>query len=118
MLKAIGNAEEAQSSLQLSVVLCPLLVDLLKSLDFLLGFGDFLSVLGCSLAYSGGKPIGCGVDGGIEHRVEGEDCLSQRWRDRRVAVSGKVDEAGDGPMFAVRVLLVISDNGEWEGGSC
>ena len=117
-LKAIGNTEEAQSSLQLSVVLCLLLVDSLELLDFLLGFGDFLSILGRSLTYSGGKPIGCGVDGGIEHRVEGEDCLSQRQRDRQVAVSGEVDEAGDGPMFAVRVLLVISDNGEWEGGSC
>jgi hypothetical protein len=118
MLKAIGNTEEAQLSSQLSVVLCPLLVDLLKSLDFLLGFSDLLSVLGHSLAYSGCKPIGCGADGGIERRVEGEDCLSQCWRDRRVAVSGEVDEAGDGPVVAVRVLFVVSDNGEWEGGSC
>jgi hypothetical protein len=68
--------------------------------------------------YSGGKPIGCGTDGGIECRVEGEDCLSQRQRDCRVAVPGEVDEAGDGPMVTVRVLLVVSDNGEWEGGSC
>jgi hypothetical protein len=118
MLKAIGNAEEAQSSSQLLVVLCPLLVDPLKLLDFLLGFGNFLSVLGRSLVHSGGKPIGCGADGGIERRIEGEDCLSQCWRDRQVAVPGKVDEAGDGPVVAVRVLLVVSDNGEWEGGSC
>jgi hypothetical protein len=118
MLKAIGNAEEAQSSSQLSVVLCPLLVDSLKLLDFLLRFGDFLSVLGCSLTYSGCKPIGYGADGGIECRVEGEDCLSQRWRDRRVAVLGKVNEAGDGPVVTVRVLLVVSDNCELEGGSC
>jgi hypothetical protein len=76
MLKAIGNAEEAQSSSQLSVVLCPLLVDSFKSLDFLLGFSDLLSVLGHSFAHSGGKPIGCGTDGGIECRIEGEDCLS------------------------------------------
>jgi len=76
-----------------------------------------LSVLGHSLAYSGGKPIGCGADGGIERRVEGEDCLSRRRRDRRVVVPGEVDEAGDGSMVAVRVLLVVSDNGEWEGGS-
>jgi len=76
MLKAIGNAEEAQSSSQLLVVLCPLLVDLLESLDFLLGFGDLLSILGRSLAYSGCKPIGCGMDGGIERRIKGEDCLS------------------------------------------
>jgi hypothetical protein len=117
-LKAIGNAEEAQSSSQLSVVLCLLLVDSLESLDFLLGLSDLLSILGHSLARSGGKPIGCGVDGGIEHRVEGEDCLSRCQRDCRVAVPGKVDEAGDGPVVAVRVLLVVSNNGEWEGGSC
>jgi len=117
-LKAIGNTEEAQSSSQLSVVLCPLLVDSLESLNFLLGFGELLSVLGHSLAYSGGKPIGCGADGGIEHRVEGKDCLSRCRRDRRVVVLGEVNEAGDGPVVAVRVLLVVSDNGEWEGGSC
>jgi len=76
MLKAIRNAEEAQSSSQLSVVLCPLLVDSLKLLDFLLSFVKFLSILGHLLVHSGDKPIGCGVDGGIEHRVEGEDCLS------------------------------------------
>jgi hypothetical protein len=75
-LKAIRNTKEAQLSSQLSVVLCPLLVDSLESLDFLLGFGDFLSILGHSLAYSGCKPIGCGADGGIECRVKGEDCLS------------------------------------------
>jgi len=62
--------------LQLSVVLCLLLVDSLESLDFLLGFSNLLSILGRSLAYSGCKPIGCGVDGGIERRVEGKDCLS------------------------------------------
>jgi hypothetical protein len=98
--------------------LCSLLVDPLELLDFLLGFGELLSVLGHLLAYSGGKPIGCGADGGIEHRVEGEDCLSRRRRDCWVVVPGKVDEAGDGLMVAVRVLLVVSDNGEWEGGSC
>jgi len=76
-LKAIRNAKEAQLSSQLSVVLCPLLVDSLESLDFLLGFGDLLSILGRSLVHSGGKPIGCGADGGIEHRVEGKDCLSR-----------------------------------------
>jgi hypothetical protein len=118
MLKAIRNAEEAQSSLQLSVVLCPLLVDSFELVDFLLGLGELLSILGRSLAHSGGKPIGCGTDGGIERRVEGKDCLSRRRRDRRVVVLGEVDEAGDGPVVAVRVLLVVSDNGEWEGGSC
>jgi len=118
MLKAIGNAEEAQSSLQLSVVLCLLLVDSLELLDFLFGFGDLLSILGHSLVHSGGKPIGCGTDGGIEHRVEGEDCLSRHQRDHQVVVLGEVDEASDGPMVAVQVLLVVIDKGEWEGGSC
>jgi hypothetical protein len=117
-LKAIGNADEAQSSSQLLVVLCPLLVDLLESLDFLLGFSDLLSVLGHSFTHSGGKPIGCGADGGIEHRVKGEDCLSRRQRDRLVVIPGEVDEAGNGAMVTVQVLLVLSDKGEWEGGSC
>jgi hypothetical protein len=118
-LKAIGNAEEAQSSLQLLVVLCPLLVDSLKLLNFLLGFVDLLSVLGHSLAYSGCKPLGCSMDGGIEHRVEGEDCLSRHWRDRWVVISGEVDEVGNEPAVACQgVLLVVSNKGEWEGGSC
>jgi hypothetical protein len=117
-LKAIGNAEEAQSSSQLSVVLCPLLVDSFESLNFLLSFSDLLSVLGRSFVHSGGKPIGCGVDGGIERRIEGEDCLSQCRRDHWVAVSGEVDEASNGLVVTVRVLLVVSDNGKWEGGSC
>ena len=104
--------------MQLSVVLCLLLVDSLESLNFLLNFSDLLSVLGHLLMHSGGKPIGCGVDGGIKHRVKGEDCLSRRRRDRWVVVPDEVDKAGNGPMVAVRVLLVVSDNGEWEGGSC
>jgi len=57
------------------------------------------------------------MDGGIEHRVKGEDCLSRHRRDCRVVVPGEVDEAGDGSMVAVRVLLVVSNNGKWEGGS-
>jgi hypothetical protein len=119
MLKAIGNAKEAQSSSQLSVVLYLLLVDSLESLDFLLGFGNLLSILGHSLTYSGCKPIGCGADGGIECRVEGKDCLSQCRRDHRVVIPCKVNEAGNGPMVAGQgVLLVVSDKGEWEGGSC
>jgi hypothetical protein len=104
--------------LQLSVVLCSLLVDSLESLNFLLSFGNLLSILGRSLAYSGCKPVGCGADGGIECRVKGEDCLSQRRRDCRVVVLGEVDETSDGFVVAVRVLLVVSDNSEWEGGSC
>jgi hypothetical protein len=99
--KPLGTLNWAQSSLQLSVVLCLLLVDSLELLNFLLGFGDLLSILGRSLMYSGCKPIGCGTDGGIECRVKGEDCLSQCWRDRQVVVTGEVNEAGDGPMVAV-----------------
>ena len=119
MLKAIGNAEEAQSSSQLSVVLCLLLVDSLESLDFLLGFGNLLSILGHLLTYSGCKPIGCGTDGGIECRVEGEDCLSQCQRDHWVVIPCEVNEASNGPVVAGQgVLLVVSDKGEWEGGSC
>jgi hypothetical protein len=118
MLKAIRNAEEAQLSLQLLVVLCSLLVDSLESLNFLLSFSNLLSVLGRSLAHSGCKPIGCGADGGIEHRVKGEDYLSRHRRDHQVVIPGEVDEASDGPMVAVQVLLVVSDKGEWEGGSC
>jgi hypothetical protein len=119
MLKAIGNAEEAQSSLQLSVVLCLLLVDSLELLNFLLGFGDLLSILGHSLVHSGCKPIGCGTDGSIECRIEGEDCLSRCWRDRWVVVLGEVDEASNRPVVAGwGVLLVVSDKGEWEGGRC
>jgi hypothetical protein len=98
--------------------LCPLLVDSLESLDFLLSFGDLLSILGHLFAHSGGKPIGCGADGSIECRVGGEHCLSQCRRDHRVAVAVEVDEASDGPVVTVRVLLVVSNNGEWEGGSC
>jgi hypothetical protein len=117
-LKAIRNTEGAQLSSQLSVVLCPLLVDLLESLNFLFSFGDLLSILGRLLAHSGCKLIGCGADGGIEHRVEGEDCLSRCRRDCQVVILGEVNEAGDGPVVTVRVLLIISDKGEWEGGSC
>jgi hypothetical protein len=80
-LKAIGNAEEAHSSLQLPVVFLVLLVDLLESVDLLLGLSELHSVLCHSLAYSGGKPKGCGTDGGIEHWIEGKDGLSQCWRD-------------------------------------
>jgi hypothetical protein len=53
------------------------------------------------LVHSGGKPIGCGTDGGIERRVEGKDCLSQRQRDCQVVVLGEVDKAGNGPMVTV-----------------
>ena len=80
--KAIGNAEEAQLSSQLVVVCGVLLVDALESVDLLLCLVELLRVLRCSLVHSGGKPIGCGADGGIECWVKGKDCLSQCRRDR------------------------------------
>jgi hypothetical protein len=76
MLKAIGNAEEAHSSSQLPVVFLLLLVDSFELDDALAGFIKFLSGIGRSLAYSGGKPKGCGADGGIERWIEGEDGFS------------------------------------------
>ena len=118
-LKAIGNAEEAQSSSQLSVVLCPLLVDSLESVDLRLSFGELLSVLGCSLTYSGCKPIGYGADGGIECRVEGEDCFSLHQRDWWVVGPDEVNETSKGSAVGWwAVLLIASDKGEWEGGRC
>ena len=78
-----------------------------------------MSVLGHSFAYSGGKPIGCGVDGGIECRAKGKDCLSRCQRDCWVVISGEVNEAGDGSAVTCQgVLLVVSDKGEGEGGRC
>jgi hypothetical protein len=75
-LKAIGNAEEAQSSSQLPVVFLALLVESLELVDLLVGLGELCSILRGSLAYSGGKPKGCGADGGIEHWIKGKDGLS------------------------------------------
>jgi len=84
MLKAIGNAEEAHSSSQLPVVFLALLVDPLGSVDLLLGLGELLSIHCCSLVYSGGKPKGCGMDGGIEHWIKGNDGFSRCRRDHWV----------------------------------
>ena len=75
-LKAIGNAEEAYSSSQLPVVFLVLLIESFELDDALLGVGKFLSVVGRSLVYSGGKPKGCGTDGGIERWIKGEDGFS------------------------------------------
>jgi hypothetical protein len=95
------------------------LVDSFELLDFLLKLSDLLSILGHSLLYSGGKPIGYGVDGGIECWVEGKDCFSQHQRDHWVLVLGEVNEAGNRPIVTgLGVLLIVSNNGEWEGGSC
>jgi hypothetical protein len=74
--KAIGNAEEAHLSSQLVVVCLVLLIESLKLDDALLSISKFLSIVGHSLAYSGGKPKGCGTDGGIEHWIEDEDGFS------------------------------------------
>jgi hypothetical protein len=64
--KAIGNVEDSQLSLQLVVVCCLLLDELLEPFNLLVSLIEFLSVLGHLLVNSSGKPIGCGVDGGIE----------------------------------------------------
>jgi hypothetical protein len=58
------------------VVNCSLLVEAFELLNVLAGFSELLSLMGGSLTYSGDKPIGCGTDGGIDHWVKGEDCLS------------------------------------------
>jgi hypothetical protein len=117
--KASGNADDSQSSSQLVVVNCPLLVESFKALDVLVGFGELLSLTGGSLAYSGDKPIGCGMDGGIDCRVKGKDCLSQSKGDRRVFVAGEVDEPSNGPWVeGCPFLFVVSDKGACEGGSC
>jgi hypothetical protein len=116
MLKAIGNAEEAHSSLQLPVVCLALLIESFELDDALLGIGKLLSVVGCSLAYSGGKPKGCGANGGIERWIEGKDGLSRCRRDRWVFGPDKVDEAHK--LRERAILFIVSDEGEWEGGSC
>ena len=116
MLKAIGNAEEAHSSSQLPVVFLSLLVDSFELDDALTGFIKFLSIVGRSLVYSGGKPKGCGADGGIEHWIKGKDGFSRCRRDRWVFRPDKVDEARK--LREQAVLLIVSDEGEWEGGSC
>ncbi len=78
-LKAIGNAEEAQSSSQLPVVGVALLVESFELYDAESCFRNALGVVFGPLSDGGGEPEGGGMDGGIEGRVEGEDCLGQRW---------------------------------------
>jgi hypothetical protein len=118
----MGNCEQAQSSLQLSVVGLSLLVDCLESGDLVLRFLELLSQVGHSLANSGDKPKGRGADGGRdgcvkgEQWVESEDGLSRSWRDWWVLVSLEVDKAGDG-VFVFSPFFIGSNEGEWEGGS-
>jgi len=105
----------------LSVVGLSLLVDCFEPSDLVLRFLELLSRVGCSLANSGDKPKGCGVDGGRDGCVKGEwveseDGFSQSWRDWQVLVSFEFDEAGD-RVFVLGPFFVGSDEGEWEGGS-
>jgi hypothetical protein len=110
--KAIGNAEEAQLSSQLVVVCGVLLVDALESVDLLLCLVELLRVLRCSLMHSGGKPIGCGMDGGTEHWVEGNECLSRCRGDWRVFSSDEVNKPCEGAqVIGHPLLLMLSDKG-------
>jgi len=120
--KARGNCEQAQSSLQLSVVGSSLLVDGFELCDLMLCFLELLSRVSHLLVNSGDKPKGHGADGGRdgcvkgEQWVESEDGFSRSWRDWWVLISLEFDEAGDG-VFVLGSFLVGSDEGEWEGGS-
>ena len=62
-------------SSQLSVVSVALFIELLKLHNVEFCFCKPLGVVFHPLPDSGGEPKGCGMDGGIEHRVESEDCL-------------------------------------------
>jgi hypothetical protein len=119
MFKAIGNAEDSQSSSQLAVVSCSLLVEAFEPLDVLVGFGELLSLLSGLLVYSGDKPIGCGIDGSIDCWIECEDCLSQSRGDWWVFVPGEVDESCNRPWVEGHpFLFMVSDKSVCEGGSC
>jgi len=96
VFKASGNAEDSQLSSQLAVVDCSLLVEAFESLDVLVGFGELLSLTGSSLAYSGDKPIGCGMDDSIDHWVKGKDDLSQSRGNWWVFIPSEVNESYDG----------------------
>ncbi len=78
-LKAIGNADEAQSSSQLLIVGVALLIESFELNDAEPCFCEALGVVFGPLLDGGGEPEGGGVDGGVEGRVEGEDCLGRRW---------------------------------------
>ncbi len=84
--------------MQLSIVGVVLLVESLELDDVEACVGQALGVMFGPLSDSGGKPKGGGADGGIEGRVEGEDCLCRCWQDRQVVLTcGVGDETkGDG----------------------
>ena len=96
MFKAIGNAEEAQSSSQLSVVGVALLIELFELDDPEPRFGQALRVLFGPLADGCGEPEGGGADGGVKGWVEGEDCLRRCWRDRWVVLAHDVGNEAEG----------------------
>ena len=75
MLKAIGNAEEAQSSSQLLIVGVALLVEPFELDNASSSLSQLLGVMFGPLPDGGSEPEGGGVDGGVEGRIEGEDGL-------------------------------------------
>src|SRR6266851_6139363 len=74
-LKAIGNADEAQSSSQLSVVGVALGVESFELLDPSRCLFELLDVMFGPLSDRGGEAEGGGADGGIDGGVEHENCL-------------------------------------------
>ncbi len=60
----------------MSIVGVGLLVESFELNDVEFCFREALGVVFGPLPDSGGEPEGGGTDGGIEGRVEGEDCLS------------------------------------------
>ncbi len=73
MFKAIGNAEDSQLSLQLSVVSIVLGVESFELFDPSCCLFELLDIVFSPLGDCGGEPEGSGSDGGIECGVEGED---------------------------------------------
>ncbi len=118
MFKAIGNAEEAQSSLQLLVVGVVLLVDSFELDDAEPGLGQVSGVVFGPLVDGGGEPKGGGADGGVESWVEGKDCFGRRRRDWWVVLTrGVGDEAeGDGDICWIQRDFRKGGAGRWFGG--
>ena len=63
-------------SLQLLIVGIALFIESLELGDAESCFCEPLGVVFCPLPDGGGKPKGCGANGGIEHWVKSKDCLS------------------------------------------